>query len=138
MTTAIPPFPHIDPTLLAAKPGLVPLPPPVVSVESWTNGSYWRNYRLNWTGQADTGDQLCLLKDVQAYGDARAAAALAGEPVELTKLVDGGWYWVRYERPNGVYTEPALYEAATDSWTNRTFKGWPTSQFEVLRALPTP
>jgi hypothetical protein len=37
---------------------MIKLPEPVATVESWTNGSYWRNYKLNWQGQADAGDNL--------------------------------------------------------------------------------
>lgn len=118
------------------------LPSAVATVESWTNGSYWRNYKLSWDGQADTGDKLCLLKDVQAYGDARAAAALAERdavPVEQGELVDDAWYWVRFRCVDRLHTEPARYSASTRLWFGRAAPGLPASEVEVLGPIaPAP
>ena len=42
------------------------MPEPTATVESWTNGSYWRNYKLNWRGQADAGENLYKSSDMRA------------------------------------------------------------------------
>lgn len=36
---------------------------PVARVVSFTNGSYWRNYTLEWMGEANVGDKLYLRPD---------------------------------------------------------------------------
>lgn len=130
----------VRPDFLEPAPaGLPKLPEAVATVQSWTNGSYWRNYKLEWANyRADKGDQLCLLRDVQGYGDARAAAALAGEPVDLANLVDGAWYWVSYEGLAQTYTAPARYKAEVDCWYSHDFAGVPSRQVTVLSALVVP
>lgn len=54
---------------------LPPLPEPVGNVESWTNGSYWRNYKLRWSSNhaLDAGETLYSSSQMQAF--ARAALA---------------------------------------------------------------
>lgn len=126
-------------SLTPASAGQPSLPEPVATIDAWTNGSYWRNYQMTWANsRADKGDQLCLLRDVQAYGDARAAAAVAEEPVDISTLVDGAWYWVRYEGLDKVYTAPARYKAEVDCWYSHEFSGQPTRHLTVLSALIAP
>ena len=54
----------------------VELPEPVATVKSWTNGSYWRNYKLEWHGIAEEGDNL--------YTEQQVRALLAGVKESLT------------------------------------------------------
>ena len=42
------------------------MPEPVAIVESWTNGSYGRSYKLAWQDNADTGDALYKSSDMRA------------------------------------------------------------------------
>ena len=33
--------------MIAARPKTVPAPTPAATIKGWTNGSYWRNYRVD-------------------------------------------------------------------------------------------
>lgn len=36
---------------------------PVAEITSWTNGSYWRNYKVNWIGLLEKGTKLIPLPE---------------------------------------------------------------------------
>ena len=50
---------------------------PVARVVSFTNGSYWRNYTLEWTGEASVGDKLYLRPDPRLAATEQPAEAVA-------------------------------------------------------------
>lgn len=50
---------------------------PVARVVSFTNGSYWRNYTLEWTGEASVGDKLYLRPDPRIAATEQPAEAVA-------------------------------------------------------------
>jgi hypothetical protein len=52
---------------------------PVAIVESWTNGSYHRNYKLRWLRDVDSGVQLYAAPTEKVTADAGARDALLGE-----------------------------------------------------------
>lgn len=36
---------------------------PVAEITSWTNGSYWRNYKVNWIGLLEKGTKIIPLPE---------------------------------------------------------------------------
>ena len=63
----------------------VPLPDVAATITSWSNGSYWRNYRVTWQDDSmEANQQLVRIENAIAYGEACAAHRNA----ELAKLCE--------------------------------------------------
>lgn len=63
------------------------MPEPVAIVESWTNGSYGRNYKLAWQDNADTGDALYKSSDMRAVIEQCAQICENGGHTYRAKLI---------------------------------------------------
>ena len=62
----------------------VPLPDVAATITSWSNGSYWRNYRVAWQDDSmEVNQQLVRIENAIAYGEACAAAERAGFDLAL-------------------------------------------------------
>ena len=64
------------------------MPEPVAIVESWTNGSYGRSYRLDWQGQAEAGEALYTSSHMRAVIEqcAKLAACAGSGSAEVAGL----------------------------------------------------
>ena len=82
--------PPVSPDAGGEQPA-VPLPNVAATITSWSNGSYWRNYRVEWHNDSmDVHQQLVCIEDAIAYGEACAAHWKARAEAAEAKIAEMG------------------------------------------------